>query len=254
MSKSTLRAIIVDDEADAREQVRRHIEKIGGIEIISEAEDIQSATEDILYYKPDIVFLDIELHGENVFDLLKKLSKRKELTFTAVFVTAHYETYLEAALQSCGLVRKVAYLRKAIDHDKMKEVIEKVRTEISRERKGQLILTSGGEKIIIPYSDICYCSTDGPDNEQLSRNYIGIYTVSGEKIYVRESLSLLYAKLPATLFYKMSASYIINRFCVARIKQINEKLLCLLKCGEAEKSIVVPERQFQALKLEFPDS
>lgn len=254
MYRNKLRAIIVDDEADAREQVRLHLERIGGIEILSEADDLQSATEEILYYKPDVVFLDIELHGENIFDLLRKFAKRKELTFTAVFVTAHYETYLEAALQSCGLVRKVAYLRKAIDHEKMKEVIDKIRKEVSLERKGQLILTSGGEKIIIPYPDICYCSTDGPDGEQLPRNYIGIYTVSGDNIYVRESLSQLYTKLPANLFYKMSASYIINRFCVARIKQINEKFICLLKRGKIEKSIVVPERQFQALKSEFPDS
>ena len=64
-----IKAIIVDDERLARVNLKRMLEPFPEIEIKGEASSCESAVELINLYKPQLIFLDIQLSGETGFDL-----------------------------------------------------------------------------------------------------------------------------------------------------------------------------------------
>ena len=71
-----IRTILIDDEKDARFILRNLIEKkfSDQIEIIAEAEDVESGIKAIAEHKPDLIFLDIKMPQGTGFDLLSKIS------------------------------------------------------------------------------------------------------------------------------------------------------------------------------------
>ncbi|MBK7712344.1 MAG: response regulator [Bacteroidales bacterium] len=66
-----IKAIIVDDERLARVNLIKLLEPHPEIEIVGEAASCESALELINAYKPQLVFLDIQLGGETGFDLME---------------------------------------------------------------------------------------------------------------------------------------------------------------------------------------
>ena len=67
------RAIIVDDERLARNDLKILLAEFDQIDIIGEAENISTAEKMIRRQKPDVVFLDIQLTGESGFDLIERM-------------------------------------------------------------------------------------------------------------------------------------------------------------------------------------
>lgn len=70
-----LKVLIVDDEMFARDELRYLLEQTEEVDAIDEAEHIEEAFDKMADHKPDILFLDIDLSGENGFDIAKRLKK-----------------------------------------------------------------------------------------------------------------------------------------------------------------------------------
>nr|MBP7543003.1 response regulator [Ignavibacteriaceae bacterium] len=68
-----MKAIIVDDERLARNELRRLLAAHPEVEIIEEAANVDEALEKIRHHDPDVVFLDIQMPGKTGFDLLEEL-------------------------------------------------------------------------------------------------------------------------------------------------------------------------------------
>jgi two-component system, LytTR family, response regulator len=113
-----LHAIIVDEERLARVNLRRLLEPFPEIEIAGEANSCESALKLINLYKPHLVFLDIQLHGETCFDLLELIDNSIKI----IFVTA----YDENAIRTFE-VNAVDYLTKPVNQERLREAIEKVK-------------------------------------------------------------------------------------------------------------------------------
>ena len=114
-----IKAIIVDDEINARENLRYLIENFcPNIQILDEAENVDEAITFIEKHKPQLVFLDIEMPQKNGFELIKHYDS---IDFHIVFVTA-YDQYAIKAFE----VTAVDYLLKPIAIDRLKEAINKV--------------------------------------------------------------------------------------------------------------------------------
>ena len=74
-----IKALIVDDELNARSLLRHFIEDYcPEIELIAEAEDVKSAVKIINKNEVDLVFLDVEMPNENGFSLFDYFNKRWE--------------------------------------------------------------------------------------------------------------------------------------------------------------------------------
>ncbi len=81
--------LIIDDEKQARNAIRSLLEgDFNDLEILAEADGVQAAVTAIDTYKPDLIFLDINLGDGTGFQVLEKVSWRN---FMVIFTTAYDE-------------------------------------------------------------------------------------------------------------------------------------------------------------------
>src|SRR5216117_2094327 len=116
-----IRALIVDDEALARERVRTLLAAAPGVEILTECTGGREAVEAILEYQPDLVFLDVQMPDLDGFQVLEAVGDDPPLP-TVVFVTA----YDEYALRAFD-VHAVDYLLKPIEPERFARTLARVR-------------------------------------------------------------------------------------------------------------------------------
>lgn len=79
------KVLIVDDERLARREMRLMLAGYPGIQIVGEADGLASAVAAAEHYKPDVLFLDIQLAGESGFDLLERLTVPCKIIFVTAF-------------------------------------------------------------------------------------------------------------------------------------------------------------------------
>jgi two-component system, LytTR family, response regulator len=121
-----LNAIIVDEERLARINLRKLLEPFPEIKIAGEASSCAGALELINHYNPQLIFLDLQLHGETGFDLMELIDNSIKI----VFVTA----YDENAIRTFEL-KTVDYLSKPVNPERLREAIEKVEKQINQSEK-----------------------------------------------------------------------------------------------------------------------
>ena len=90
--KKLLKALIVDDERLARNDIKSLLAEYENIKIVGEAEDVPSAIKAIAALKPDVVFLDIQMPGSSGFDLLEQI----DISGHVIFITAFDEHAIRA--------------------------------------------------------------------------------------------------------------------------------------------------------------
>src|SRR6056297_1499338 len=113
-----IKALIIDDEEDARFMLRSLIERhfSDKIEIAGEADSVSDGIELINRQKPELVFLDIRMNRETGFDLLEAIEDKD---FEVVFVTA-YDEYAVNAFRFSAM----GYLMKPVKISALREVID----------------------------------------------------------------------------------------------------------------------------------
>lgn len=258
-----LRALIVDDEYPAREELRYHLKEYDNIKIVGEAGRVSEAMEliDALHY--DVVFLDVNMPSESGIDLGKKLLERENPP-CIIYVTA-YEEYAIEAID----VNAVGYVLKPIDEDKLKRAIEKVTrilekkdsTETSPSKKevqpasslkpvvpvssgvaGKISAFENDKTVLIDTDEIYYAYVD--------TNYVFIKKYHS-KLITKYTLSRLEEKLSGENFMRISRSHLVN---VGKIKEIspffNGRCTITLSDKEGTK-LQVSRRQSSELKKLF---
>lgn len=120
----TIRVLVVDDEPLARDELGYLLSRQEGVEVVGEAEDGQSAFEKVTALRPDVVFLDIEMHGENGMDVARRF-----LTLTppprVVFATA-YDHYALQAFE----VKALDYIVKPFTQARVAETVERLKEAV----------------------------------------------------------------------------------------------------------------------------
>ena len=120
---SKIRAVIVEDEAAAREVLKNYLSKYcPQVEVIGEAQNIKEAVPLLHEVTPQLVFLDVEMPFGNAFDVLEAC---KDLQFETIFVTAFSEYSLKALNQSAAY-----YLLKPISIEELIVAVNKVQQHI----------------------------------------------------------------------------------------------------------------------------
>ena len=123
MHNTPLRAIIIDDEKKGINTLRLLLEKfVEDVKIVAESTKARAAIELIENYKPEIVFLDINMPEMDGFALLEKLSWKK---FSLIFVTAHHEYALKALKNNA-----LDYILKPIDYRDLRIAVDKVKEQM----------------------------------------------------------------------------------------------------------------------------
>jgi two-component system LytT family response regulator len=135
-----IRAIIVDDVAQARETLKADLKDYcPEIEIIGEAEGVVSGAKIIKAEKPEVVFLDIQMQDGSGFDLLEILPN---VDFNIIFTTASDEFAIKAFKFSA-----IDYLLKPIDPDELMAAVKKLEeTHPQSEESLELLKEHIGDK------------------------------------------------------------------------------------------------------------
>lgn len=122
-----LKTLIVDDESLARRGLTHRLKNIPDIEIVGEAQNGREALKLIGEQSPDLVFLDIQMPGLSGFEVLQQLDI--ETMPVILFLTA-YDEYAVQAFEANAL----DYILKPIDEERLHQVLEKVRANLSQKR------------------------------------------------------------------------------------------------------------------------
>ena len=120
--------MIVDDELLARENLKILLsEYCDDVEVVGEADSVDTALEAIKTLTPDLIFLDIRMpSGIEGFDLLDQIESKK---FLVVFVTA-FKDYAVKALNASA----IHYILKPVDIEDLQNAVKKVADYIEMQR------------------------------------------------------------------------------------------------------------------------
>lgn len=123
-----IRALIIDDEQHAREELEHLVHETGAFELLGSCANAIDALRRIRIEKPELLFLDIEMPALNGFELLAMIED--ELMPHVVFVTAYDEHALKAFEE-----KTLDYLLKPVSAERLMKTVNKVRETI---RSGKL--------------------------------------------------------------------------------------------------------------------
>ena len=210
--KNTIKSIIVEDEAQNRENLVCMIAVYcPQVEVMMQCASVTEARQAIIELHPGLVFLDIEMPGGNGFTLLESLP---DAFFEVVFVTAH-DNYGVKAIKFSAL----DYILKPIDPDELRNAVEKASKKISRkeenlrmlnllqnvqrEPSNRMIALSLADSIeFVPVQSIVRCESDS--------NYTTFYLKSGEQLIVSRTLKEFDELLAPHGFLRVHQSHLIN--------------------------------------------
>ncbi|MFN7117655.1 MAG: LytR/AlgR family response regulator transcription factor [Saprospiraceae bacterium] len=242
-------SIIVEDDLRHLEDLKELLKEYPFINVLAEVSTIEAAEKEILFHKPDLVFLDIRLDGEeDVFPMLIELEKRN-LDFGIIFITAYYKEYIEKAVQACGFSKRFFYLEKPVFKKLLEVCLFKFKAIFDKKNQDRFIIRVQNGLYQITYDEIVYIETDGND--------CVVFLSNGRKIAVSMNLSDMEANLPKEFFYRISKKHITHRAHLKESHILNaspRKYVCLLEKGKVKIQLNIPERKWKDFKKEFQHS
>lgn len=207
--------IIIDDEPDAIEVLKFHLNNIPFMELKVTFRDPIDALEYLQNHTVDLLFLDINMPKLSGISFPKLLDKPPLIIFTTA--------YSEYALESYEL-KAVDYLLKPITFDRLLQAVLKVKQVLSLNEKGirtnsetayetleqTVFIKSGSEFHQVPIQNIKYIESDG--------NYVTFHTTT-RAILARYKLSEVKELLPYQFFIRTHRSYIVALKYIETVKK-----------------------------------
>jgi two-component system, LytTR family, response regulator len=228
------KAIIIDDERLARNELKKLLQEFPDVEVIGEAANANEGIEKIESLNPDLVFLDIQMPGKSGFDMLTQIERAPHV----IFVTA-YDEYALKAFE----VNALDYLMKPVEPKRLADAILKVKQKdeeemLSYNNRGMLhehdqVFVKDGERCwFVRLSDVRLFESVG--------NYAKVF-FGNNKPLILKSLNALEERLDEKVFFRANRKHIINLRMIDKIEPyFNGGLLLDLVGGE---KIEVSRRQ-----------
>lgn len=233
-----IKAIIIDDERLARNELKKLLLDFPEIEVIAEAANASEGVEKIDSLSPDLIFLDIQMPGKTGFDMLSEL----ERTPNVIFTTA-YDEYALKAFE----VNALDYLLKPVEPKRLADALQKLQLEEDKEplsdhtisvnrsilnEHDQVFVKDGERCWFVKLSDIRLFESVG--------NYAKVY-FGPNKPLILKSLNALEERLDEKVFFRANRKHIVNLRLIEKIEPyFNGGLLLEMKGGE---KIEVSRRQ-----------
>ena len=233
-----IKAIIIDDERLARNELKKLLIDFPEIEVIAEAANASEGIERIENLNPELVFLDIQMPGKTGFDMLSELDRIPHVIFTTA-----YDEYALKAFE----VNALDYLVKPVEPKRLADAIQKLHLQDDRENNhvntinqnhsvltesDQVFVKDGERCWFVKLSDIRLFESVG--------NYAKVY-FGTHKPLILKSLNALEERLDEKTFFRANRKHIVNLRLIDKIEPyFNGGLLLEMKGGE---KIEVSRRQ-----------
>lgn len=212
-----IRTIIVDDESNNQQTLSLLLADIENIELIGTAGDATEARALVAAEKPQLVFLDINMPGEDGFQFLESIPNRD---FEVIFVSAYNDYGIKALKASAA-----DYLLKPVSYEELVQAIDKVVQLISDKNEQQtrqqrsiidnLIqntkLPPQAIKIAVPHvGGISFINLEDISYLQADSNYTILHRVNLQKLVVSKTLKEFEDILQDKGFMRVHKSNIVN--------------------------------------------
>jgi two-component system LytT family response regulator len=233
-----IKALIIDDERLARNELKKLLLDFPEIEVIAEAANANEGIEKIDSLNPDLIFLDIQMPGKTGFDMLAELDKAPDVIFTTA-----YDDYALKAFE----VNALDYLLKPVEPKRLADAIQKLHADDDKEtiteeeipvnrsllhEHDQVFVKDGERCWFVKLSDIRLFESVG--------NYAKVYFGTNKPLILK-SLNALEERLDQKVFFRANRKHIVNLRLIEKIEPyFNGGLLLELKGGE---KIEVSRRQ-----------
>jgi two-component system, LytTR family, response regulator len=231
------RAIIIDDERLARNELKKLLGDYPEIEVVDEAANVDEGIQKIEVHNPDLIFLDIQMPGKTGFDLLRELNRTPEVIFTTA-----YDEYALRAFE----VNALDYLLKPIEPKRLADAIHKLEEEDTAE---ETETTAAVNKTILSESDQVFVK-DGERCWFVKLSEIRLFESVGNyaKVYfgpnkplILKSLNALEERLDEKVFFRANRKHIVNLRMIEKVEPyFNGGLLLEIHGGD---KIEVSRRQ-----------
>jgi two-component system LytT family response regulator/two-component system response regulator LytT len=226
-----LRAVVVDDEQLARDELGYLLGRVGGVEIVGQAGNGVEALSAIQRLQPDIVFLDVQMPGLTGFEVARRLLETRAPS-QIIFVTAYDQHAIEAFE-----VNAVDYLLKPVEQARLDVAVDRARRRISVEhaldrggspdvdpaqlekivqlvaerqsRRERLAIKVGERFMLVQAEDVIYAS--------LGDDGIAVVTDAHAGTSNYRTLDELQGRLDSSVFWRVHRSHLVN---INKIKEI----------------------------------
>ncbi len=230
------KALIIDDERLARNELKKLLQEFPEVEVIGEAANATEGIEKIEELSPDLIFLDIQMPGKTGFDMLVELEKAPHVIFTTA--------YDEFALKAFE-VNALDYLMKPVEPKRLADALHKLQQAEEKEmaalanahrslltENDQVFVKDGERCWFVKLSEVRLFESVG--------NYAKVY-FAGNKPLILKSLNALEDRLDEKTFFRANRKHIVNLRMIDKVEPyFNGGLLLDLKGGE---KIEVSRRQ-----------
>ena len=240
-----MKILIVDDERLARQRIRDTLAQHVPEAELREAADGFLATEAILSFAPDLVFLDIEMPELSGFDVLRNVEHRD---FSVIFQTAYDEFALEAfAVSACDYLLKpfsdarlLEALQRALARRPSAPPLADLETHLAAKRRflRRFVIRVGSHYKVVGADEVLYFSSEGRSTSVHLAHISYAYD---------SSLSFLEQHLPDDAFLRIHRNAVVNLAAVTAFRT-DEPATVTLSNGAVLK---VSRHRIRALREAF---
>jgi len=192
---SALRAMIVDDEPLARDELAFMLGEVGDVEVVGQAGDAHEALQVAEREDPDLVFVDLRMPGPDGIALAEAL-KRRRPELQIIVVSAHDNAALRAFE-----AQVLDYLLKPARLDRLKAAVERAREVIQRKTGTsakeavleRLAVRKGGVYHVLELSDVIYF--------EMKDELVWAVTAS-DRVALDLTMTNLEHRLPESIFFR----------------------------------------------------
>ena len=231
-----LKAIIVDDEAPARSELRFMLDEHGQVDVVAEAASVREAIEKLKDNPCDVMFLDVNMPEATGLKLAEGLQRLKYPP-AVVFVTAYSEFALDAFK-----VNAVDYLVKPVETERLAQAIARVRENVMLHAQAhhseRVSVEKAGKKILINVDKIRYV---------MARDDYAYLQTDTDRFFTTVSLAQLEKRLDGHGFFRVHRGYLVNLAMVDEVETVAGGTV-LLTLNGVEDKIPVSRRRVAALK------
>jgi len=206
-----MRVLIIEDEAPAREIVKKYLASHTDIELCGEYSDGFNGMKGINEHNPDLIFLDVQMPKITGFEMLELMDNPPEIIFTTA-----YDQYAIKAFE----MNAIDYLLKPFSKERFDQAIDKARTRIETSKPEPLkvkqiveqmdekpdnifrvVVKKGNDIHVIPVEKIIYI--------EAKDDYVMLYTQ--ESRYLKEKTMKYYeTHLDPGFFIRVHRSFIVR--------------------------------------------
>lgn len=251
-----IKVMLVEDEQEIRKILKKMIEKQDGFQVVSDCGDFAGAVTDFSKYKPEVVFMDIDLNGENGLDCAKIMTELNPKV-KIIFATAHSE-FMANAFE----IYAFDYLVKPFNMERVEKTLSKIKdivnesgsnacteteeienkvVKVSEQNKDKLIIKGKEQLTFIDKKDIIMVERiDG----------VTLITTADDTFQTSVSLGSIEEKLDSEDFMRCHKSYIINLSMISKI-EVYGRWTYTVKLKNTSKTVLMTAQKYEEVKQRY---